>query len=341
MTAFAGIDVAFAKGKRLPVAVCAWEAGRLVPLPLRQLPFAPPAGSGNARSCDPAGVRQFAEATVEYLRRIETHYGIQIERIGIDAPSSARRGELPRRAAEAALDKASISCFTTPTSTDFHSIRDKVQRHLASGGAENRLPHANQLWMQVGFELFRHLGIIGECVEVYPQATVRRLGIGTVHKSRAGAVESQLAAVAVHTGWPSGSRDEPTLREIAWGPRHDQLDAYLSAWVAALDPADRTCYGNPPSDAIWVPRVSKQGAFADPVAVVRPGRSVTSASRQTAARSRRNMRCPGCTSVFIDFPLGWDAHAAHRCSGLDATEPGERKREYKNKYGHLFKRHEA
>lgn len=341
MAAFVGIDVAFAKGKRLPVSVCAWETGRLVPMPLRQLPFAPPIGSGNARSCDPAEVRQFAEATVEYLRKIETHYGIQIQRIGIDAPSAPRREHLPRRAAEAALDKASISCFRTPTRANFNSIRDKVQRHLTSGGAESRLPHANQLWMQVGFELFEKLGIIGECVEVYPQATVRQLGVATVHKSRAGAVESQLAAIAVHTGWPNGSRHEPTLSEIAWGPAHDQLDAYLSAWVAALDPADRICFGNPPTDAIWVPRVSKQGGYPNPTVLPQPGRSMTSAPRQPAVRSRRSMECPGCSSVFVGFPLGWDAHAAHRCSGLEGTEPSERKREYKKKFGHLFKRHEA
>ena len=31
MEAFAGIDLAIAKKKRLPVAVCSWEAGRLIP----------------------------------------------------------------------------------------------------------------------------------------------------------------------------------------------------------------------------------------------------------------------------------------------------------------------
>ena len=36
--------------------------------------------------------------------------------------------------------------------------------------------------------------------------------------------------------------------------------------------------------------------------------------------------------MFKDFPLGWDAHAAYRCSGLMATEPEERKREYKARF---------
>lgn len=67
---------------------------------------------------------------------------------------------------------------------------------------------------------------------------------------------AQLAAAARHTGWPNGSADDPTFADIAWAPGHDRLDAYLSAWVAALDEPDRIAYGTPPDDVIWVPRVT-------------------------------------------------------------------------------------
>jgi hypothetical protein len=60
-----------------------------------------------------------------------------------------------RREAEKALDAAGISCFTTPSAETFDFIKHKVKTHLDTGGAENRLPHANQLWMLVGFELFK------------------------------------------------------------------------------------------------------------------------------------------------------------------------------------------
>ena len=255
--AFAGIDVAFAKTKRLPIVVCRWRDGRLIPEPLAHLPFTPPRGRGNAATCDPEAVAAFAAETVEYLRRVEADLGVRIVRIGIDAPSAPRRDGTSRRAAEAALDRAGISCFTTPGETDFERIREKVRQHLEAGGGHANLPHANQLWMQVGFALFRELGKVAECVEVYPQATIRQLGAGSIHKFKTGGVESQLAAVARHTGWPRGRTGDPDLDEIAFGPRHDRLDAYLSAWVAALDEADRVAFGTPPDDVIWVPRVTR------------------------------------------------------------------------------------
>jgi hypothetical protein len=38
-------------------------------------------------------------------------------------------------------------------------------------------------------------------------------------------------------------------------PLHNALDAYVSAWVAALDPHERSAFGSPPDDVIWVLRV--------------------------------------------------------------------------------------
>ena len=244
--AFAGIDVAFAKGKHLPIVICTWQGERLIPFALRRLAFEPPVGLGNAASCKAGVVENFAQATVNYLRQVEVHFDVQIIRIGIDAPSDPRSPTVARRAAEAALDRAGISCFTTPSDADFLLIRQKVEHHLALGGAESRLPHANQLWMLVGFQLFRQLKTVAECVEVYPQATVRQLGVGNVHKFKQGGVATQLAAASAYTGWPRGQLDEPTINEIAWAPSHDQLDAYLAAWVAALDESDRFPFGAPP-----------------------------------------------------------------------------------------------
>ena len=39
-----------------------------------------------------------------YLRQVESHFGVTVCRIGIDAPSDPRRDDLARRQAEAALD---------------------------------------------------------------------------------------------------------------------------------------------------------------------------------------------------------------------------------------------
>jgi hypothetical protein len=134
-------------------------------------------------------------------------------------------------------------------------IREKARAHLRAGGAESRLPHANQLWMLVGFALFERLRPHWECLEVFPQAIVCVLGAGATHKSKPGGVLTQLAAVARLTGWPSPPA-ESSLRTVAHGPTHDGLDAYLAAWVAGLRPEQRSALGAPPDDVIWIPSLA-------------------------------------------------------------------------------------
>ena len=86
---------------------------------------------------------------------------------------------------------------TSATSdSEFTRIREKALAHLESGGAENRMPHANQLWMLVGFELFSRLGEQFECREVFPQAIVSVLGAADEHKTASKGYEAQLRAAA-------------------------------------------------------------------------------------------------------------------------------------------------
>jgi hypothetical protein len=252
--AYVGIDVAFAKKKRLPVAMCVWDNGRLLPLPLPKfVDLDPPRGKGNVAALDPKTVRNFADETAHYLRDVEKHFEVSICRIGIDAPSDPKSPGLARRISERALDADGIRCFPTPSKVEIASILQKVTMHLDAGGAESRLPHANQLWMLVGFALFERLRQDWECLEVFPQATIFGLGANRRHKSKKDGVALQLAAVAKRTLWPNPSLGE-SLKSVVRAPAHDGLDAYLSAWVAALGPENRACYGEPPNDAIWVPK---------------------------------------------------------------------------------------
>jgi hypothetical protein len=170
--AYAGIDVAFARGKRLPIVVCIPQGGRLQPLPLRRRDGSrPPIGRGNPETINDRAVADFAGATVEYLRWVEREHGVSIRRVALDSPSDPRNHSDARRCAESALDEYGIHCITTPSASDFEIIRRKVREHLDRQGAVSRLPHANQLWMLVGFELFRRLRNEWECLEVFPQAT--------------------------------------------------------------------------------------------------------------------------------------------------------------------------
>jgi hypothetical protein len=141
-------------------------------------------------------------------------------------------------------------------------IRRKVHEHLAAGGAEARLPHANQLWMLVGFALFHRLRLTWECLEVFPQATAVVLGASAVHKSAPQGLTAQVTAVSRSTGWPASDESvRNPFRGFVWGPGHDGLDAYMSAWVAALEPTEREALGAPPNDAIWVPKTRASGQF--------------------------------------------------------------------------------
>lgn len=257
MDAFVGIDVAFAKRKRLPVAAVRWDAQRLVPWRLadRNAP-APPRGHGNVAAVNDAIVAAFADDVARYLRGLEQHFGLRIQRIGIDAPSDPRPDDIPRRNAEIALDRRRIRCFTTPSSSQTMAMRRKIEHHLAHGGDEACLPHANQLWMLVGFALFSRLRESWECLEVFPQATVSVLRASAVHKRYPLGLATQLSAVSRHTGWPGAVEHNPNpFQGFVWGPAHDGLDAYLAAWVASLEPSERDALGVLPCDAIWIPKI--------------------------------------------------------------------------------------
>lgn len=253
--AFVGIDVAFAKGKRLPIVVSCWENRCLKPIPLRKYTdHKPPAGQGNAASMVPQTLIDFAEAAALYLKAIEQEFRIKICRIAIDAPSAPKSLDKSRRSAEVELDRRRVSCFTTPSEKDFADICNKVRHHLACGGSESRLPHANQLWMLAGFALFDVLRREWECIEVYPQAIVRALDAGARHKSHQDGLGAQFKACACSTGW-TVKEDISCLRNSGFGSSHDRFDAYLASWVAALDESKREPLGDPPSDVIWVPKL--------------------------------------------------------------------------------------
>lgn len=53
--------------------------------------------------------------------------------------------------------------------------------------------------------------------------------------------------------------------------------------------------------------------------------------------SGRRVVCPACqTHTFRQWPSGWDAHAAHRCSGVTGATGEARKRTFKERWRHLF-----
>ena len=131
--AYVGVDVAFAKGKYLPISVCVRQEGRLTPLPLKDRPGWP-RGSGNVAALEEHIVQQFARDTATFLEKVSRDENLQIVRIAIDAPSDYRAEDVARRSAEKAMDEEGISCFTTPSRSDF----EKIQTGGQSPSSERR-----------------------------------------------------------------------------------------------------------------------------------------------------------------------------------------------------------
>jgi hypothetical protein len=252
--AYAGIDVAFAKKKRLPVAVVVKRGAALEPLPLRSAKALPPAGGGNARILNDPTVKLFAQQASDYLKAVENEFHVRIRRVAIDAPKLPLQNGKQRRECEKGLDARRISCIATPSMETFTDIRKRGMEHLRKGKPEPNLPGANQLWMLVGFALFTELQRKWECIEVFPQAIVATLNAHGIPKGQEAGLIAQLEAVSRHTFWPDDPKPN-TLAPIAFGAQHDKLDAYMSAWVASLEEDDREPIGQPLDDAIWVPRL--------------------------------------------------------------------------------------
>lgn len=194
--AYVGIDVAIAKSKRLPIVVTRRIEGRLEPLRIRdRRDVLPPIGPGNSGIIDADQSVKYAQDAAHYLRRIESVFELKIEHIAIDAPGCYCREGESVRACEASLREARISYYSTPTAREFDNILQAARQHRDRGGDSSRFPFANKLWMNAGFSLFKVLCEDWECLETYPQAVVRELGL-TTKKGESGRPRKSLACRA-------------------------------------------------------------------------------------------------------------------------------------------------
>ena len=331
MDVFIGIDVACAKGKYLPLVICTLENGRLVPFPLAGYPIKPPRCLGNARTLDDKVNQAFAENVASYIETVCDAFHLSPIRIGIDSPLRPRDNHLNRRFAEQALDKAGISCYTTPSANDFKVIKAKGIAHLEASKPIQNLPHTHQIFMLLGFALNERLSKVAECIEVYPHATVKQLGVADIHKSKGNQAELQLSAMSHYTGWPKTDDDWSQADNMCLGPMHDRVDAYSAAWVASLPEQERISFGEPEKgDAIWIPDVKSISSAASNL----PTKSKpTKKKKQPVSNVGHKRSCPACHQhEFKRWPFGWDAHAAFRCNGLSEASTELRKAEFKRKY---------
>ncbi len=282
--AWAGIDVSCAKGKPLPVCVCTLVEGVVTPLPLTSMSSAHPVGTGNPAMLDEAQRLQLAIQCRDFLHAVEDQFDVRIEKIAIDAPRQPAGSK--RRASELAMDALKIGCYPTPSAEKFEQIVAEGKAHLEAGGAAARLPNAFQLWMLLGFDLFRVLMEHWECIEIFPHAVARTLGAVGTHKSTRTGQREQLGKIAKATGWSRESLAQQ-LAVAVRGESHDQLDAFMAAWVASLYPRFTVACGVPPEDVIWLPDISALG--------------IEDLSVPTVSSQEEEFRSGGGKSTFIGF----------------------------------------
>jgi hypothetical protein len=259
-TLFVGIDVAMAKGKRLPVAFMLADGGPPQPLPVRIRDvtgsLSPPRGMGNAALVnDPSSADAFATAVADYVDDVSRALAARVAGIAVDAPANFGPEGGGLRRSEAALGVVGLSYFRTPSRSAFDHHLEVARSHLAAGGAVSRLPYANLFWMLVGFALFRRLPSRFADIpilEVYPQATFWALGAAGEHKSSKPGFEAQRRALADRVGVDPGQL-ERELRSHGYGKPHDVVDALSAAWVASLPLKRRRVLGADVQDGIWVP----------------------------------------------------------------------------------------
>ena len=90
---FVGIDVAYAKNKRLPLCIATSQQGQLVLIETASMNLSEILrGRENVGALDTSQVNHFALAVMDFLQAVEVQLGGSIAAIAIDAPYSYSTG---------------------------------------------------------------------------------------------------------------------------------------------------------------------------------------------------------------------------------------------------------
>ncbi|HEV2642726.1 MAG TPA: Swt1 family HEPN domain-containing protein [Candidatus Elarobacter sp.] len=127
--------------------------------------------------------------------------------------------------------------------------------------------------------------------------------------------------VAKAIGAPTTALESLTARPVAERPRAVPARAALP--VQARTNARHAA----PERHVAMP--SRRGA---------DGVILNAAALTAADVALQRVLCPACEDkVFVSWPEGWDAHAAHACSGVGGATVAERKTAFRTRFAHLFR----
>ncbi len=119
-----------------------------------------PRGPGNREILAAEPFKSLAIQVARALKEISVMQHWRIDRIAIDAPAAPPKAGT-RRLSESELGRRGLSVFSTPDRSEWKVIRRKGRAHLIGKPPLGRLPHANEVWMLHGFELFAALKRVG------------------------------------------------------------------------------------------------------------------------------------------------------------------------------------
>ena len=162
-----------------------------------------------------------------------------------------------------------------------------------------------------------------EVIEVYPAATLSARGIrSSGYKNRSS--YSPARDCSCH-----GRRSGPGRH---FGGHHGDW-RYLDSVVCLLAAKDfLEGRAVPPENRALA---SQEGWIWVPAHVVKLRPPAGTSSGDFAPAAGSGVMCPACgLKNFKSWPSGWDAHAAHRCPGVQGATPAERKNDFRNRFLH-------
>jgi predicted RNase H-like nuclease len=192
-------------------------------------------------------------------------------------------------------------------------------------------------------------------VEVYPAATLHVHGLRSTGYKKPQQVNERGEIVAALAGVLTLPADTSPLTRNA-----DALDAVVCLLAAkdfldgrAMEPVDADLahqegwiwtapLGLPREHAVAPTaneRLTIPAAAGDRASERHAGDVITDVGNLTwRDAAGRRVLCPACRGKeFRSWPAGWDAHAAHNCPGVNGTNDGARKADFKGRFGHLFR----
>ena len=215
-----GIDFAFSKIKKLPIAILTIDNEYYN---IQTIPNHPPKGPGIQAVFYP----EMAESYFKELRNwfVEIQKTFSITCIALDCPTKYCPEHKTIRQSENAILKMKYGIFKTPKK----SVLDKkIQSALTTLNNTKANPHSGfSIWMGFAIEFSKVCSEFAPVIEVFPNWFWKN-NIGMKHKSQPNSIQSKLKLMEA-----KGVINPYQILEIGFGKDEDKVDSLYCALCAS------------------------------------------------------------------------------------------------------------